>query len=435
MHDSRTPSWRFPEAEAEADGAGQVAMRIAILSQYFPPDGPGRFADELSQELALRGHSVRVLTTFPHYDAGKSPLRGRQSVCSTEMRGAVAVRRVPIYARHSRNPLGRAANYLSFAWSATLERSFVKDADVVYVHGTPATVVQPAYAWAGSLGVPFVYCVQDIWPESVTGSGFLPPAVMAVAERIISRWLRRVYARAAAVIVIAPSAGKLLAERGAPADRVHLVYNWANEAGGGRAVENCLRGRGLRLLYAGNLGVFQDLETVLRAVARVSGLQDIRLDIAGGGSEEQRLRSLVEELGLQSRVRLLGRMASDDLAEAYERSDFQLVTLRDLEIFSSTIPSKFQAGLARGVPLITTVAGDISRLVRDHGLGFTAIPGDPDALAEAFRQACETTADERAAFRLNAKGFYDAHLTKDRAAAEIETILTSVARSRGGVGC
>ncbi|MDQ0644575.1 glycosyltransferase family 4 protein [Microbacterium murale] len=402
-------------------------MKIAIVSQYFPPDKPGRIADELSQELARRGHSVRVLTAFPHYDTGKVPREYRQQLRHVESRGPVRVRRVPIFASHSRNAIGRIANYLSFPLSARFASSFVKDADVIYVHGTPATAAHVAYLWSKKFGIPYLYHVQDIWPESVTGSGFLPGPVGNFADRAISRWLRTVYASAAAVVAIAPSAQKLFVERGASADRVHLVYNWARDSKRTASAPHKTRS-GLVLLYAGNLGALQDLETVLKATARLKDLEDVRLLVAGAGVLDTRLKELANELGLQDRVEFLGKVPPDDIVDIYEQADFQVVPLKNLDIFAGTIPSKFQAGLAHQVPVITTVPGDVSRLVVENRLGMAAEPENVESLADAFRLAYATTSEERQAFRERAREFYDAYLTKERAVTSIETILAAIAK-------
>ncbi|WP_102194373.1 glycosyltransferase family 4 protein [Microbacterium aurantiacum] len=402
-------------------------MKIAIVSQYFPPDKPGRIADELSQELARRGHSVRVLTAFPHYDTGRIPPGFRQRWRHVESRGAVSVRRVPIFASHSRNAIGRIANYLSFPWSARFAASFVKDADVIYVHGTPATSAHAAYVWSKKFRIPYLFHVQDIWPESVTGSGFLPAPVARFANGVITRWLRKVYSSASAVVAIAPSAQQLFVERGAAADRVHLVYNWARDTERRAAAPTAER-PGLTLLYAGNLGALQDLETVLRAAGRVRDLEDFRLLIAGGGVLEGRLRELADELDLRDTVEFLGKLSPEDVVGAYERADFQIVSLKRLDIFEGNIPSKFQAGLAHQVPVITTVAGDVSRLVVENGLGLAASPEDVESLAGAFREAHATTFAERQALRERARAFYDAHLTKERAVSAIETILAAIAK-------
>lgn len=406
-------------------------MKIAIVSQYFPPDKPGRIADELSQELSRRGHSVRVVTAFPHYDTGRIPPGFRQRLRHVESRGDVRVRRVPIFASHSRNALGRIANYVSFALSASFAASFVKDADVVYVHGTPATASHAAYSWSKKFGIPYVYHVQDIWPESVTGSGFLPMRMGTIADRLIHRWLRNVYAAASAVVAIAPSAQRLFVERGAVPERVHLVYNWARDSARAADIRH-LSTPGLTLLYAGNLGALQDLETVIQAIARVNDLDGLRLVVAGTGVLEKRLKELVVELGLQSRVEFLGKLSPDDIATVYERADFQIVPLKRLDIFAGTIPSKFQAGLAYGVPIITTVAGDVSRLVEKNGLGYTAEPENIASLEDAFRRAHATSPETRQDYRDRARSFYDSYLTKETAIAAIESILTTIVNRDAG---
>ena len=62
------------------------------------------------------------------------------------------------------------------------------------------------------------------------------------------------------------------------------------------------------------------------------------------------------------------------MAEVYRRSDFQLITLRDLPLFRVTIPSKFQGAMAAGIPVVTSVPGDVNALVSNHGVGLTACP-------------------------------------------------------------
>lgn len=404
-------------------------MKIVILTQYFPPDLPGQIPDDIAKGLTSRGHDVKVLTSFPHYKTGRIAGGYRQRLHHVEDHGQIQVRRVPIFPSHSSNPLGRAFNYLSFAWSARLATEFVRDADVVYVHGTPATTAGPAQFWSRSLGIPFVYHVQDIWPESVTQSGFLPKPLASVTEALLNRWLKGIYSSAAAVNAIAPTAQKLLIERGVPRDRCHLVFNWSDEAGGDKHRERILR-PGLTLIYAGNLGPLQDLETVIRAAHRLSGLDNCRMLIAGSGVHEGRLRTLVTELRANDTIQFLGRLDREQMLTLYAEADFQVVPLKNLDFFEGTIPSKFQAGLASGLPLITTVKGDVARLVNEHRLGFSALPEDVDSLEGAFREAYETSAEERKSLSQRAIAFYKSHFSRTTAIDRIEAILQSAANSR-----
>jgi glycosyltransferase involved in cell wall biosynthesis len=404
-------------------------MKIVILTQYFPPDPPGRIPDDIATELSIRGHDVKVLTTFPHYTTGRIAEGYRQKIHHIENHGRIQVRRVPIIPSHSSNPIGRIANYLSFAWSARLAKEFVRDADIIYVHGTPATVAAPARVWSKSLGIPFIYHVQDIWPESVTGSGFLPKPVVNLTEKVINRWLSKVYSSAAAVNAIAPTAQELLIQRGVPSLKSHLVFNWSGETDEADNRER-VRHPGLTLVYAGNLGKLQDLETVIRAAHRLRKLEGFRLLVAGSGAHEDNLKKLVAELRAGNTIQFLGRLDQEQIATLYAEADFQVVSLKNLDIFAATIPSKFQAGLSRGLPLITTVKGDVTRLVNEHGLGFSALPEDVDSVASAFLDAYKTSEEERQKLSQRARAFYESHLSKANAIDQIEAILQTVVDSK-----
>lgn len=397
-------------------------MRIVILTQYFPPDPGSWIPGGLAAELAERGHEVRVLTTFPHYETGRVAHGYRQRLHHVEHVGGVTVRRVPCFASHSGNPVSRMLNYLSVAMSMRLARGFVKDMDVAYVYATPMTVAEPARVWTRSLRLPFVMHVQDLWPESVTRSGFVSSRIAEVMRPPMDWWLRRVYKRASTTIAIAPTMQKMLVERGVPSDRVATIFNWSHEADGVTPTHRPAAEHGLRLLYAGNLGRMQDLSTILAALAQVKDLPGLRVSIAGSGIIEAELRQSAVDLGLDF-VDFHGRLSSDKMARLYADSDFQFVTLRDLEIFDGTIPSKFQAGIANGVPAISTVRGDLRRLIEENDLGLTANPEDPVALAAAIRSAHALGAEARRTLRARVRAYYESTMSKSAAIAAIEELI------------
>jgi len=401
-------------------------MKIAVISHYYPPDKAGDIPRTIARSMSGRGHDVRVLTTFPHYARGRIANGYRQSFSHIESDGEVKVRRVPIIPSHSRNAIGRIANYLSFPASARLFSKWLSDVDVIFVHGTPATPAEVARSLAARKSIPFVFCVQDIWPESVTESGFLPRPILNQMKKGIDRWLGSVYAQASAVIAIAPSARELLIERGVPRSRAHLIYNWSAKP----KEFNRPNTDGLSLLYAGNLGDFQDLETVVKAIRIVSHLDNLKLTVAGSGVSEAKLKRLVADLGLEDQVVFLGQVEKSNMGKVYSAADFQIIPLKNIDIFAGTIPSKFQAGLAYGVPVITTVKGDVSNLVESNRLGFTANPEDPNDLARAFAAAYETSPEERAGFSQRCLKFVEDNFTEERAMDRIEELLIAAAASR-----
>lgn len=407
-------------------------MRVVIMTQYFPPDPPSWIPGGLARELVARGHEVRVLTTFPHYETGRVAGGFKQKLHHVERSGNLTVRRVPLFASHSTNAVARIANYVSVAASMRFARRFVKGADVAYVYATPMTVADPARAWARSLKIPFVLHVQDLWPESVTGSGFLPSWAERAVRIPLDWWLRRVYRRAAATVAIAPSMREMLIERGVPANRAETVFNWSDDADGAEiSVEAAASETGLNLVYAGNLGRMQDLETIVRALAKVQDLPHVTFRVAGSGVLENDLRRMVDSLGVRG-VEFLGRVSSSEVARIYAQSDFQFVTLKNLAIFDGTIPSKFQAGIANGLPAISTVRGDLRRLIEQNELGLTAEAENADSLEEAIRKAYETSPEDRAAYRVRARKYYETTMSKTAAVDDIENLLRNAALEARG---
>jgi colanic acid biosynthesis glycosyl transferase WcaI len=401
-------------------------MKIVIVSQYYSPE-PVPIPAALAHGLVLRGHKVRVLTAFPSYPAGKIADGYKQKLVHTEKDGDVTVRRVPVFVSHSKNAVARLLNYASFSLSSLTAWGFTRGADVVYVYATQMTAaVAPAW-WRRVAGLPYVLHVQDLWPESITGSSMVRKGVASrLIDAVLTPWLKNMYRHAGATIAIGPGMAKLLAARGAPSP--HTVFNWAPSVVEAHARRSA-NGDGLKLMYAGNIGEMQDLETVIRAMALVPDLDGLELAIVGSGVAEASVRELADTLGLTN-VRFHGRVPQDQMTRFYETSDFQLVTLADLPVFRVTVPSKLQASLASGIPVISTVGGDVADLVSSNSVGLTSPAGDAGALADTFRRAHAMSALDRHAMGERAIQIYEETMTMDIGIDRIEKILADAAGTK-----
>ncbi|TFC70740.1 glycosyltransferase WbuB [Cryobacterium sp. TMS1-20-1] len=402
-------------------------MKILIVTQYYPPE----FAviqSTLAQQLSERGHEVRVLTGFPSYPHGKLYAGFKQSWHHTESHGRVLIRRVPLIINHSQNSLARIANYLSFALSTLLASGFARNVDVVYVYATQMTAAIAPHFWRRTLRIPFVLHVQDLWPESITDSSLIKSSVLGrVMSAILAPFLSAVYKQSSAVIPIAPTMRDLLADRGVDEKKLHTVYNWAEDSDDLTTATRVIRPTGgVCVTYAGNLGDLQDLETVLEAARLVLDLVGFRLVLVGTGVAERSLRQQAAEKSLTN-VEFRGRVPPKEMNLIYAESDFQLVTLKDIPIFRGTIPSKFQGSLARGVAIIATVAGDVTAIVQDEGVGLTAPPENPVALADAFRAAYFMPDKARAELGRRGRALYLRSMSAQAGVDAIETILTEAA--------
>jgi colanic acid biosynthesis glycosyl transferase WcaI len=408
-------------------------LKIAIVTQYYAPEAI-RIPDTLARGLTARGHEVRVITGFPNYPDGNLFPGYSQKWRTTELVDGIEVRRVPMVISHTYNPVARFANYLSFAWGAAVARDFVRSADVVYVYATQMTPAIGPSVWRALHGTPYVLHIQDLWPESVTDSSMVGAGVAKyVLNGILNPWLRFLYRTASATIAIAPSMARMLSARGVPNDRLHTVLNWDASETPLAAPRVAPADTGeILIVYAGNLGDHQALDTVIRAANAVKHLSRVVVTIVGSGVAEERLRSLARELDAHN-VTFKGRVAPEQMEEIHAQSDFQIVSLKDRPIFEGTIPSKMQASLSHGIPVITAVRGDVRDMVLSNGIGYACDPEDVDQLAQAFTDAASTDAEQRSEMGRNAREYYSSAMSIDSGVRAIEKILMEASFHQSGM--
>ena len=399
-------------------------MKIAFISQYYAPE-PSRVPTSVARGLAQRGHSVNVVTGFPNYPHGRIYPGYRQTLCHVEDDiAAIRVRRVPLVASHSESAPMRAANYLSFMVSSLLGTRFTRGADVTYVYASQPTGALAALVWKAVRGTPYVMHVQDLWPDSITASSMLPERAASWVERLAGTLLRPLYAHASAVVAISPQMRDALLERGADPDRVHVVYNWSSdeEPHPGTPPSSA----GCTVTYAGNMGSAQGLETAIHAARAVaSDLPGFRLLFVGAGTRVEALRDLADGL---PNVEFRERVSADQMPSVYAETAFQLVSLKNSAMLRGAVPSKLQASLAAGLPVICAAPGDAPAIVERSGAGLVAPPGDVEALAAAFRDAYRCSASRYAEFSQNARVFYTQSLSASSGMNQLEDLLVRASR-------
>jgi len=404
-------------------------MRVLIVSQYYRPEN-AVIPATIATALADRGHDVRVLTGYPNYPDGRLFQGYRQRWRTREDDGAVKILRVPLWIDHSQNATRRTLNYISFGLSATTAFDFARGADVVYVYATQMTPALAPWFWRVLGGAPYVLHVQDLWPDSITGSSLVRGGRAAgIVDAMLTPWLSSVYRRAAAVMGIAPTMVKTLIERGVEPTKAHLVYNWGDEqaipSAAGIDLPRSLDGTSI--LYGGNVGDMQDLETAVQAAHRCRDA-GVRLRIVGDGVALPRVRAVAEQLGTTN-VTFEGRVSREQFGSYYRAADYALVSLKDLAAFRGTIPSKFQAALSHATPVISTVQGDVRAFIEEFSIGFAAYAEDVDSLESAFRRAAALAGWERKEMAERARDAYLSRFSLDVGIAAIDDILQVASRS------
>ena len=161
-------------------------MRILILSQYYAPE-PIPKPSDLARELARRGHDVHVLTGVPHYPTGRLRPGYRLRVRQTEQIDGIPVTRMYEYPYHGTHTIRRLLNYATFMVSAPIGALRLGRFDAIYVWHPPLSVGIAAWLVGRMTRAPFVYDVQDIWPDAAVLSGLLRPGRVIRAFRHVER--------------------------------------------------------------------------------------------------------------------------------------------------------------------------------------------------------------------------------------------------------
>ena len=406
-------------------------MKVAFVSQWFDPEeGSAAIPGAMVRSLRGRGHDVEVITGFPNYPYGKLYDGYRIRPWRRETIRGVPVHRVPLYPSHDRSGLRRAINFLSFMLSASTIGVFIaRRSRVALVYSTPATVGLAGLVLRRVFGKPFVLFVQDLWPDTVTATGMLPKRLVRPVSRILHAFCNAVYASAARIAVISPGMKDLLVSRGVPAEKIDIVYNWVDED-----VFVPIQARhtdvAFQVMYAGNLGDVQGLDVAVRAMAELQDLPEVVLRLIGSGVAQEHLESLTRELGLTDRVRFEGPRPMAEIAGLMAEADVQLVCLSDHPLFHITMPSKIQATLACGQPLIVSAPGDAARLALESGAGFSSPAGDVGALADAIRRAYALRGEGLVEMGRKGRLFYERNLSARVSVGLLEEALCRAAHSK-----
>lgn len=401
-------------------------MRILIVSQYFPPE-PVRVGD-VARGLRELGHDVTVLTGFPNYPHGKLYEGYRLKVFQREVRDGIAVIRVPVYPDHSYSSPRRLANYASFVASASLLGPWlVGGFDRLLVFQTsPVSMAVPAVFLRKLRRRPLVLWVQDIWPDTLAASGIaVPPGVL----RAVAWLARAVYRNCDLVLVQSRGFVARLIEQGVPPRRIAYLPNWAEETY--RVVNydaEFARQEGLdtsfSILFAGNIGIAQNLEVTLRAAHLLRAMPEIKFVVVGDGAMLSRMVRLAGELDLPNVV-FKGRRPEEQMPKFFAAADGLLVQLKKDPLFALTVPGKLQAYMACGRPIIAAVEGSAAEVVSESKGGLVCPPDDPEALRDAILKLRGMDKKGRGEIGENARRYYEEHFDRRRLLSQLDRFLTA----------
>ncbi len=357
-------------------------MHILLFNEYYPPDtsATAKIAAQVAETLAQR-HKVTVVAGRPSYDPDEYyPF----AFLRRDTRNGVVVERVgsTAYPRHRMRR--RVSNYLTYL-ALAVPRAVALRPDVVLAMTDPPVAGIAGAFVARRLGRPFVYNIQDMYPEMAVGGQIVRPSAW------VDRWERmhrRAVKQAARVIVLGDDMRDRILAKGAAPDRVIVVRNGtsfpaAMPEQSDPVVQELRCGFDFVAVHAGNLGFYGAWKTLLTA-AEILRNENTGLVFVGGGANRD---ALAASAANSPNVRFLPFRPVDEIPHVMMAGDIHIVTVRrGLE--GVVVPSKLYSILAAGRPILAVAASnsDAAQIVTEASCGLAADPDDPAAVAAAIRE-------------------------------------------------
>lgn len=388
-------------------------MNVLILSQYYWPENFR--INEIVRGLNDNGVQVEVLTGKPNYPQGRVFAGYRPWGCVREEHYGTPVHRVPIVPRGSR-AMGLVANYLSFVISAYffgwwMLRGRRFDAILVFA---PSPILQaiPGIGLGWIKRCPTILWVQDLWPESLVATGHLKHPTLVKVVRCFVKWI---YRRVDLLLVQSRGFVQKVEALSGSTPVAYYPNSFIDGVSNSGSKSICIPGMDcdFPVVFAGNMGSAQAVDVVLEAAIKLQDLENVRFVMVGDGSKRNWLMGQAASRQLTN-MAFPGQYPVEAMSGLMSKAGALLVTLADTEIFRLTIPSKIQAYLAAGRPIIACMNGAGAEIIEEAGAGVVVPAEDALALANAVRHLSNLTDAERDEMGGRGRKYYEEHFAHDK---------------------
>src|SRR5882672_9531899 len=407
-------------------------MRILMMAGNYAPEetASAPLNTDFCRYLAEAGHSVSVVTTFPHYPQWKVRKEYAGRFYHRETLGGVSVQRIRNYIPERPSSLKRVLYYGSFAAAAFPTVYLSGRPDLIVCVTPPLELALTAYALKLLWRVPFVLWIKDLVPDIAIQLGMLKnPAAIALARKLETF----AYAHANKLFVLSDGFADNVCGKGIPRQKLSVVSDWVNMESAVSDIsgkvfreKNGIASNAFVVLHAGNIGDKQRLELVVRAAKHLEGQRDIQFVIVGDGARKAAVVAEAIRLGANN-VAFLPLQPQEVFVQMLASGDV-LALHQHVGVTDSVIPSKLLCYMASGKSIVATAAPESGtrRVMELAGCGLIVEPENPAAFAEAILKLFE---GRNLGARCGASGrdFCRKHFSREVVLSQLESLLYETA--------
>lgn len=403
---------------------------IVPFSYYHPEQCAGLYImDDVSEALAKEGIETLIYVPTPTRNVPADAKWERDEfLCN----GKVHVHRFPMYGE-GKNPILRALRYL-FCEIVYTHKLLWSDYDVIYLDSTPPIQGLKLMLVHLFRKKPVVHNAQDLFPDSLVGAGLTKKGSLLWK---IGSWVTNVtYRHCDNIITISEDCKQNLLDKGVPAEKLSVVYNWVDEkliipvdkAGNPFYREFGLDPKMFRVVYAGNLGNAQNIDVIINTAARLKDNEEIEFVIFGSGGLESDIKKRTANEGLQN-VKMLPLQPSHKVSFVYSLGDLCIVSCK-AGFGGSAMPSKTWSILSTARPVLANFdEGELKRTIEKNDFGIFTKADDVDGMVKAILEASK---NPKRCDEMGRKGraFIEEYLTKDKNTRKYVDVIKEVVKNK-----
>ncbi len=372
-------------------------MKILRLSPYYAPEriSSTHLTDDLENALAQKGYKTEIFAPTPTRGITNEEWEKYRKIKYEEkLGGKLIIHRFSMF-REGRNPIVRALRYVLVNIIQYFKGCGAKDVDIIMGGSTPPTQGVLCAMVANRLSkkrgkrVPFVFNLQDLFPESLVSTGLSKKGslIYKIGEKISNY----TYRNADCIMVLSQSLKTALINKGVPEEKIKVIYNWIDTEATHPILRNentlfdefGISREGFYLTYAGNLGNSQNVDILVDCAEKLKGYEDINFIIFGSGSEKDKLQKRIEQSNLGN-IRLLPLQPVERVGEVYSLGDASFIICKK-GVGVGAFPSKAVSIMATATPIIASFddESDLCDTIRDNEIGICAGAENVEAAVDA----------------------------------------------------
>lgn len=390
-------------------------MKILVVCQHFYPENFR--INDICYELVKKGNDVTVLTGLPNYPKGKILKEYKWHKNRNQVINGVKIKRCSLVGRGS-STFKMIINYMWFAIFGSIKALFMKkDFDIVYVYQlSPITMTWPAIVVKKIKKIPLIIHVLDQWPVSITTGGI---SKKSLPYKILTKWSKNAYSKADIITCSSKSfKNYFLNELKLPKEKRFIYMPSYAES----LYDNCKTEKNDKfdLLFAGNIGPAQSVETIIEAANLLKDEKNIMFHIVGDGLSKNSCEELTRKYNLKN-VIFYGYHKVEEMKEYYELADAFLITMVDNEVVNSTLPAKVQSYMLAGKPIIGAISGEVKNVIKEAECGLCCESLDYVSFAKIIKKAYKS--NNKQLWSKNSYKYYKDNFEKEKCINDLEELF------------